>query len=143
VVKHGRACHYFLRSISFDLIRGLPQRLVKIGESVSVCRALRPAGRSRHRVAVSCPALMQQSTLLLMISADRMLGHIEHRRPPQVRGSKESRLDCPTLQTLRGPADSDFSCQRRTIVAGSISKEYMAASKWTSHIHLLRWVDRR
>jgi hypothetical protein len=87
--------------------------------------------------------LTQQSTLLLMISANRMLGHIEHRRPPQVRGSKESRLDCPTLQTLRGPADSDFSCQRRTIVAGSISKEYMAASKWTSHIHLLRWVDRR
>jgi hypothetical protein len=102
VVKHGRACHYFVRSISFDLIRGLPQRLVEIGESVSVCRALRPAGRPRHRVAVSCPALMRQTALLLMISVNRMLGHIDHRRPLQVRGSKESRLDCPALQTLRG-----------------------------------------
>jgi hypothetical protein len=126
VVKHDRACHYFLCSISFDLVMRFASapgrdRGVGLGLSGSPTGRSHPASRSGVISSIDAAAF-----LLLMISVNCMLGHIEHRRPPQVRGWRESRLDCPALQklqTLRGGAGSGFSRQRRAIVAGSISKD--------------------
>jgi hypothetical protein len=141
VVKHGRECHYFLCSISFDLVMrfaSAPGRDRGVGLGLSGTPAGRSLPASRGGVMSSIDAA---TCLLLKISVNRLLGHIEHRRPRQVRVKEELRLDCPALQTLRGRAGSDFSRQRRIIIAGSVSKEYMAPSETTSHIHLLGWVD--
>jgi hypothetical protein len=141
VVKHDRACHYFLCSISFDLVMRFASapgrdRGVGLGLSGSPTGRSPPASRSGVISSIDAAAF-----LLLMISVNRMLGHIEHRRPPQVRGWRErgwTAQRCRHCRHCGAEQVLDFLVSIEPSLQVPFRKTPTQRSIW--NLHLL-WVD--